>query len=114
MLAQNNKFYSRFPLDVAIMQRLVMHLDSRQEGGAPLPSGGLLTPRALQLLGLSGLGSVGGFERLHFLLERAFDGDEISSVFLNVSAEGPQTPVPAPRRIRLTCSHAPPLTLGIH
>ena len=113
MITQNNKFYSRFPLDVAIMQRLVMHLDSRQEGGAPLPSGGLLTPRALQLLGLSGLGSVGGFERLHFLLERAFDGDDISSVFLNVSAAGPQPNVPASKCIRLTGFHGPPLILDI-
>lgn len=34
---------------------------------ASLPSGGLLTPRGLQLLGLSGLGSSGGLERLHYL-----------------------------------------------
>lgn len=34
---------------------------------ATLPSGGLLTPRGLQLLGLSGLGSSGGLERLHYL-----------------------------------------------
>ena len=101
MITQNNKFYSRFPMDVAIMQRLVMHLDSRQEGGAPLPSGGLLTPRALQLLGLSGLGSVGGFERLHFLLERAFDGDDISSVFLSVRAAGSQRDVATSTYIRL-------------
>lgn len=39
---------------------------------------------ALQLLGLSGLGSGGGFERLHFLFERAFDGPELSLVFLKV------------------------------
>ncbi|MCO5595075.1 hypothetical protein L7F22_049112 [Adiantum nelumboides] len=38
-----------------------------------LPSGGKLSPRGLQLLGLSGLGSSGGFERLHYLLERAWD-----------------------------------------
>jgi hypothetical protein len=33
----------------------------------PLPSGGILTPHGLQLLGLSGLGSAGGFERLHYM-----------------------------------------------
>ncbi|WP_332624796.1 hypothetical protein, partial [Klebsiella grimontii] len=32
-----------------------------------LPSGGRLTPKMLQCLGLSGLGSGGGFERLHYL-----------------------------------------------
>jgi hypothetical protein len=32
-----------------------------------LPSGGLLTPRGLQTLGLSGLGSSSGFERLHYM-----------------------------------------------
>lgn len=32
-----------------------------------LPSGGKLSPWGLQLLGLSGLGSSGGFERLHYL-----------------------------------------------
>lgn len=33
----------------------------------PLPSGGILTPRGLQLLGLSGLGASTGFERLHYM-----------------------------------------------
>lgn len=33
----------------------------------PLPSGGILTPRGLQTLGLSGLGSSTGFERLHYM-----------------------------------------------
>ena len=42
-------------------------------GGAPLPSGGILTPRGLQLLGLPCLGLGGGFDRLHYLLERALD-----------------------------------------
>ncbi|KAL0464851.1 UNVERIFIED_CONTAM: Proline iminopeptidase [Sesamum latifolium] len=38
-----------------------------------LPSGGILTPRGLQLLGLSGLGSSTGFERLHYMFERVWD-----------------------------------------
>lgn len=33
----------------------------------PLPSGGILTPKGLQILGLAGLGSGGGFERLHYM-----------------------------------------------
>ena len=31
---------------------------------------------------MEGMGSGGGFDRLHFLLERAFDGTDISLVFL--------------------------------
>ncbi|KAL9269146.1 Proline iminopeptidase-like protein [Drosera capensis] len=38
-----------------------------------LPSGGILTPRGLQTIGLSGLGSSTGFERLHYMLEGAWD-----------------------------------------
>lgn len=33
----------------------------------PLPSGGMLTPKGLQTLGLTGLGSGAGFERLHYM-----------------------------------------------
>ena len=41
--------------------------------------------RGLQLLGMSGLGMGGGFERLHYLLESAFDPDgQLSITFLRV------------------------------
>lgn len=40
--------------------------------------------RGLQGLGLTGLGQGTGFERLHYLLERAFDGDELSYAFKKV------------------------------
>jgi hypothetical protein len=59
VLAQNAKYYARFPGDVAVVQRIVNFLAAQPEGGLRLPSGTLLTPRALQLLGLSGLGSGG-------------------------------------------------------
>ena len=36
------------------------------------------------MLGLQGLGSSGGFERLHFLLESAFDGPDLSMAFIKV------------------------------
>ena len=36
--------------------------------------------------GLEALGTSGGFDRLHFLLERAFDGADISLYFLKVSS----------------------------
>jgi hypothetical protein len=67
VLAQNAKYYSRFPGDVAVVQRIVNFLASQPEGGLRLPSGTLLTPRAFQLLGLSGLGS-GGEPRFEVLV----------------------------------------------
>lgn len=36
-------------------------------------------------MGLQGLGSSGGFERLHYLLETAFDGPDLSMAFMKVS-----------------------------
>ena len=39
------------------------------------------------MLGLQGLGSSGGFERLHYLLESAFDGDDLSMAFKKVSLQ---------------------------
>ncbi|KAK9810112.1 hypothetical protein WJX72_005044 [[Myrmecia] bisecta] len=81
---QNRKYYQRFPADVELCQRIVRFLAAQPGGGARLPSMGLLTPRGFQILGLSGLGSGAGFERLHFLLEKAFDGSsaELSLAFL--------------------------------
>ncbi|XP_057533628.1 uncharacterized protein LOC130811368 [Amaranthus tricolor] len=71
--SQNEKFYERFPQDVEVVQNIVKYLTSCEGGGVPLPSGGMLTPRGLQTLGLTGLGSGAGFERLHYMLERAWD-----------------------------------------
>ena len=46
-----------------------------------LPSGAPLTAQAFQSLGM-GLGMSAGSHELHYLLEDAFDGDEISDSFL--------------------------------
>ncbi|XP_011023272.1 PREDICTED: uncharacterized protein LOC105124825 [Populus euphratica] len=73
VIHQNEKYYKRFPQDVEIVREVVKHLAESEGGGVPLPSGGFLTPRGLQLLGLSGLGSSSGFERLHYMFERAWD-----------------------------------------
>ncbi|OMO64393.1 Alpha/beta hydrolase-1 [Corchorus capsularis] len=87
---QNEKYYKRFPQDVEIIRDVVTYLAESEGGGAPLPSGGILTPKGLQFLGLSGLGSSAGFERLHYLFERVWDPilvpgaqKQISSYFLN-------------------------------
>jgi hypothetical protein len=59
---QNARYYARFPDDVAAVALIVLHLANHLEGGVRLPSGDLLTPRMLQALGLSGLGSGGARE----------------------------------------------------
>ncbi|CAI9764181.1 unnamed protein product [Fraxinus pennsylvanica] len=73
IVLQNEKYYKRFPQDIEIVREVVNHLAESEGGGVPLPSGGVLTPRGLQLLGLSGLGSSTGFERLHYMFERVWD-----------------------------------------
>nr|GMD38058.1 Alpha/beta hydrolase-1 [Ipomoea batatas] len=73
VVLQNEKYYKRFPQDIKIVQDVVHYLAESEGGGVRLPSGGILTPRGLQLLGLSGLGSSTGFERLHYLFERVWD-----------------------------------------
>ncbi|KAJ4798165.1 Proline iminopeptidase [Rhynchospora pubera] len=73
VVSQNEKYYKRFPQDIEVVHELVKYLSESEGGGVPLPSGGILSPKGLQCLGLVGLGSGGGFERLHFMLERIWD-----------------------------------------
>ncbi|XXG82469.1 hypothetical protein AAC387_Pa10g0410 [Persea americana] len=73
ILHQNEKYYKRFPQDVEVVREVVNHLTEVEGGKVLLPSGGTLTPRGLQTLGLSGLGSSTGFERLHYMFERVWD-----------------------------------------
>lgn len=64
---QNEKYYKRYPQDIQVIHEVVRYLSESEGGGVLLPSGGRLTPKMLQCLGLSGLGFGGGFERLHYL-----------------------------------------------
>ncbi|KAK3194713.1 hypothetical protein Dsin_026023 [Dipteronia sinensis] len=73
VICQNEKYYKRFPQDIEIVREIVNHLAGSEGGGVLLPSGGFLTPKGLQTLGLSGLGSSAGFERLHYMFERVWD-----------------------------------------
>ncbi|XP_061360162.1 uncharacterized protein LOC133304183 isoform X2 [Gastrolobium bilobum] len=73
VIRQNEKYYKRYPQDIKIVQELVNYLAEKEGGGVSLPSGGILTPRGLQTLGLSGLGSGAGFERMHYMFERVWD-----------------------------------------
>ncbi|XP_018675961.2 uncharacterized protein LOC135627521 isoform X2 [Musa acuminata AAA Group] len=90
---QNEKYFKRFPQDVKVICDLVTYLAKAEGGGVPLPSGGILTPKGLQTLGLAGLGSSGGFERLHYMFEMVWDpelvpgtGKRISYYFLKAGA----------------------------
>ncbi|PKA63482.1 hypothetical protein AXF42_Ash005377 [Apostasia shenzhenica] len=70
---QNEKYYRRFPQDIPVICELVNFLAEAEGGGVPLPSGGVLTPKGLQIIGLAGLGCGGGFERMHYMFERVWD-----------------------------------------
>jgi pimeloyl-ACP methyl ester carboxylesterase len=82
VLAQNERYFDRYPGDQRIADRIVQILD---EDKVLLPGGDRLTPRRFQMLGI-GLGSRTGFDGLHNLLEEAFvevAGDrQLSEVFL--------------------------------
>ncbi|KAK9143864.1 hypothetical protein Syun_013264 [Stephania yunnanensis] len=73
VLLQNDKYYKRYPQDVEVVREVVNYLAECEGGGVPLPSGGILTPTGLQVLGLSGLGFSNGFERVHYMFERVWD-----------------------------------------
>ncbi|KAK0583381.1 hypothetical protein LWI29_036336 [Acer saccharum] len=73
VICQNEKYYKRFPQDIEIVHEIVNHLAGSEGAGVLLPSGGILTSKGLQTLGLSGLGSSAGFERLHYMFERVWD-----------------------------------------
>ncbi|RZU12297.1 proline iminopeptidase [Kribbella rubisoli] len=76
--AKNREFYKRYPHDVeqvgAIADRLAAD-DVR------LPDGDRLTVRRFQSLGIA-FGMKPGYERVHWLIDEAFDGDELSDTFL--------------------------------
>eukprot|EP00199_Chlamydomonas_sp_CCMP681_P000445 CAMPEP_0119111628 /NCGR_PEP_ID=MMETSP1180-20130426/36503_1 /TAXON_ID=3052 ORGANISM="Chlamydomonas cf sp, Strain CCMP681" /NCGR_SAMPLE_ID=MMETSP1180 /ASSEMBLY_ACC=CAM_ASM_000741 /LENGTH=479 /DNA_ID=CAMNT_0007098693 /DNA_START=95 /DNA_END=1534 /DNA_ORIENTATION=+ len=79
----NRRYYKRYPGDAPLVRNIIKWLAAQPGGGRVLPDGTLLTPRLFQTLGLSGLGSGGGFDRLHYLLETFFDeGDEINPTFI--------------------------------
>ncbi|CAL9121322.1 unnamed protein product [Musa textilis] len=82
---QNEKYYKRFPQDVKVICDLVNYLAKAEGGGVSLPSGGILTPRGLQTLGLAGLGSGGGFERLHYMFERVWDPELVPGMGKRIS-----------------------------
>jgi pimeloyl-ACP methyl ester carboxylesterase len=81
---KNAEFYARYPEDVGVVRRIADHLASQE---VLLPDGDRLTTKRFRRLG-SGFGMSYGYEQLHWLLDEAWHGDELSDVFLHqVQAE---------------------------
>ena len=78
VLAKNEQHYAAYPGDVDQAKAIAACLTGHD---VRLPSGAQLTVPAFQALGI-GLGMSTGSEQLHFLLEDAFDGDELGDDFL--------------------------------
>jgi pimeloyl-ACP methyl ester carboxylesterase len=76
--AKNAEYYARFPEDRALVRRIADHLRDHE---VVLPGGDRLTPRRLQLLGGS-FGMADGYDRLHWLFDEAWHGDQLSDLFL--------------------------------
>jgi pimeloyl-ACP methyl ester carboxylesterase len=72
------EFYARYPGDREVVRALAERLEADD---VRLPDGDRLTAARLRTLG-GMLGHTGGFEQLHYLLERAWVGEEIDEVFL--------------------------------
>ena len=75
--AKNMAHYERYPDDVERARRIAAYLLRKE---VLLPSGAQLTAEAFQSLGACLGGSTGSHD-LHYVLEAAFDGDEISDAF---------------------------------
>lgn len=82
VIEKNRLYYQRYPDDVARAQAIVRYLADHE---VYLPTGGRLTPRRFQQLGLE-FGASDGYEQVHYLLEEAFvpgrSGPELSYTFL--------------------------------
>lgn len=82
VIEKNRLYYLRYPDDVERAQAVAHYLSTHVVN---VPTGGRLSPRRFQQLGLI-FGDSQGFEQLHYLLERAFvtgrEGRELSYTFL--------------------------------
>ena len=83
---KNRQFYARFPHNAQHVGRIA---DMLEAADVRLPDGDRLTTRRLQLIGLD-FGMKPGFDRVHWLLDEAWQPgeDSLSDVFLaNVMAK---------------------------
>lgn len=76
--AKNTAYYRRYPQDVAAVRAIADHLDTTE---VLLPDGDRLTTRRFRLLG-NAFGMSDGYERVHWMIEEAWHGDELSAGFL--------------------------------
>lgn len=74
---KNAEYYRRYPADIAAVRALADHLEVVDER---LPDGDRLTARRLRLLG-NAFGMSDGFERVHWLVDEAWHGKELSDGF---------------------------------
>jgi pimeloyl-ACP methyl ester carboxylesterase len=77
--AKNREFYRRYPHNV---ERVGAIADRLAASDVRLPDGDRLTVRRFQSLGID-FGMKPGYERMHWLIDEAFDGDELSETFLS-------------------------------
>ncbi len=77
--AKNREFYRRYPHNV---ERVGAIADRLAGSDVRLPDGDRLTVRRFQSLGID-FGMKPGYERMHWLVDEAFDGDELSETFLS-------------------------------
>ncbi|MBG0828700.1 alpha/beta fold hydrolase [Planomonospora sp. ID67723] len=75
--AKVDRFFARYPGDSARLDAIADHLRGEE---VLLPDGDVLTVRRLQTLGMC-LGTGDGAEYLHWLLDEAWTGGELSAVF---------------------------------
>nr|WP_296071761.1 alpha/beta fold hydrolase [uncultured Actinoplanes sp.] len=75
--AKNAEFYRAFPSDAPAVRRIADHLAARD---VRLPDGDRLTVARFRVLG-SNFGMSHGYAQLHWLLDEAWNGDELSDTF---------------------------------
>jgi len=79
VVAKNDAFYARYPEDVERVRRIADHL---RDHDVRLPNGDQLDVLRFQLLGIN-LGMGSWAPSLHWLIDEAWDGDELSAAFLH-------------------------------
>ncbi|KAF9437687.1 hypothetical protein BGZ76_011599 [Entomortierella beljakovae] len=92
VIEHTETYYNRFPLDIKRVKKIMKYLATHK---VQLPTGGILTPRKFQQLGLN-FGVSGGMDRVHSLCLQAFmtinGKEEMSSLFLSEMASQDQIP----------------------
>ncbi|AGZ43834.1 putative prolyl aminopeptidase [Actinoplanes friuliensis DSM 7358] len=76
--AKNAEFYREYPQDVATVRRIADHLEANE---VFLPDGDRFTARRLRVAG-SCFGMSDGYARIHWMLDEAWHGKDLSDGFL--------------------------------